>query len=99
MAHSHKARDAAARYAALRAHGVPMTLSPRDAWYLSGGVIGRQHDTTGERVPLARIARDVADCLAFLEDYEEATECEGHESLSGEFHGAAVVCDGTCRAD
>jgi hypothetical protein len=27
---------------------------------------------------------------------EEESECEGHESLSGAFHGVSYFCDGSC---
>lgn len=72
MARVTKAHRATKRLVELRAAGVPHILSAHDAWYLSGGVLGARddHDT---KVPLARIARDVPDALAFLPDWREAT--------------------------
>lgn len=64
-----KRTDAMNRLTALRAAGVPLVIPSGDAWYLSGGVAG-ERDGTGT-VPLATIARDVPDCLAFLPDYLE----------------------------
>jgi len=66
-----KAYAAMNRNARLRAAGVPAILSPREAWFLSGGVIGRPDGYQPDRpaFPTARIAKEVPDCEHFLADY------------------------------
>lgn len=66
-------REAAARYSALLTADVPRTLSPREAWYLSGGVMGRPDGYQPDRpgIPLAQVAKRVPDCLHFLPDLQQ----------------------------
>lgn len=54
-----KARRAADRYARLVKAGCPRVLTAEEAYNLSGGIIRQS-------TPLARVARDVPDCEAFL---------------------------------
>lgn len=63
-------REAAARYTALLTADLPRTLSPRQAWYLSGGVMGRTDGNEPDRpgIPLAAVAKRVPDCLHFVPD-------------------------------
>lgn len=71
---SNKNTAAAERFARLRDAGVPALISPREAWFLSGGIIGRRDGYQPDRpgVPLARIAKMVPDCETFLPDYRAA---------------------------
>lgn len=64
-------RAAASRYMRLRTAGVPSMLTPRAAWYLSGGVMGRQDQDARATVPTASVAKHVPDCERFLPDYQE----------------------------
>lgn len=67
---------AAERFTRLRAAGVPMILTPAEAWHLTGGVLGSargygsaESPEQAMGVPLSRVARDVPDAEAFLPDY------------------------------
>lgn len=63
--------EAAGRYSRLRAAGVPALLSPRAAWFLSGGVV---HVPFGGQINLSTLVVRVPDCEHFLPDYQEMAQ-------------------------
>jgi len=58
-----------ALFTRLRAAGVPRMLTGHEAWHLSGGIVGAEHDSS--LVSLAALVTRAPDAEAFLADWQE----------------------------
>lgn len=64
-----QSRALAGVFARLRTAGVPLNLTAHEAYYLSGGIVGREDDHRGV-VNLSTLVERAPDAEAFLPDWE-----------------------------